>query len=80
MTRETHSSQGAGKGRGGERVNREITITSLDGLVVLDINGETVPIKDYKISSSMRGGTELEVVIKLDGNIMEFATSANLGR
>ena len=40
------------------------------------IGSESIEVTDYKISSSMRGGTELEVKIRLDEDITEFVTSA----
>lgn len=55
----------------------DVSIYRIDGASILGIGKEQIPIKDYKITSSMQGGTELEVVIKLDGKIMEFETSAS---
>lgn len=45
---------------------------------VLLLNGcQQIPVKDYKISSSMNGTTELEIKIEIEKGIMEFATSTN---
>lgn len=55
----------------------EISIQKVDSRSFLKIGSESIEVKDYKISSSMQGGTELEVVITVDGNIMEFSTSTS---
>lgn len=55
----------------------ELSIQKVDERSILKIGDESIEIKDYKISSSMRGGTELEVVIPVGCNVMEFSTSAN---
>lgn len=55
----------------------ELSIQKVDERSILKIGDESIEIKDYKISSSMRGGTELEIVIPVKGNIMEFSTSTN---
>lgn len=55
----------------------DISIQQIDSVSILIIGKEQIPIKDYKISSSMQSGTELEVVIKLDGSVMEFSTSTS---
>ena len=36
------------------------------------MNGKSIEIKDYKISSSKHGGTELEVVFEFEGDFTEF--------
>jgi hypothetical protein len=41
------------------------------------MNGESIEIKDYKISSSMHGSTELEVVFEFEGDFTEFLSKAN---
>jgi hypothetical protein len=55
----------------------ELSIQKVDERSILKIGNESIEIKDYKISSSMRDGTELEIVIPVKGNIMEFSTSTN---
>lgn len=55
----------------------ELSIQKVDERSILKIGNESIEIKDYKISSSMRNGTELEIVIPVKGNIMEFSTSTN---
>ena len=55
----------------------ELSIQKVDERSILKIGNESIEIKDYKISSSMRDGTELEIVIPVEGNIMEFSTSTN---
>lgn len=56
-----------------------ISIERIDGRAVLNVGSESIEVTDYKISSSMRGGTELEVKIRLDEDITEFVTSATQG-
>ena len=41
------------------------------------MNGESIGIKDYKISSSKHGGTELEVVFEFEGDFTEFLSKVN---
>lgn len=41
------------------------------------LNGESIEIKDYKISSSMHGSTELEVVFEFEGDFTEFLSKVN---
>ena len=55
----------------------EVSIQKVDECSFLQIGNESVEIKDYKITSSMREGTELVVVIHVEGNIMEFSTSTS---
>lgn len=55
----------------------EISIQKVDKCSILKIGNESIEVKDYKISSSMQGGTELEIVIPIKGNIMEFSTSTS---
>ena len=55
----------------------ELSIQKVDERSILKIGNESIEIKDYKISSSIRDGTELEIVIPVKGNIMEFSTSTN---
>jgi len=63
-----------GRGRMGRAAReQEITVCQIGEHSYLRIDGGIVPIKDYKILSSMHGCTELEVVMELDGKITEFA-------
>lgn len=55
----------------------ELSIQKVDERSILKIGSESIEIKDYKISSSMQGGTELEIVIPVKGNIIEFSTSTS---
>ena len=48
----------------------ELSIQKVDERSILKIGNESIEIKDYKISSSMRDGTELEIVIPVKVNIM----------
>lgn len=52
--------------------NTEVELFRAGGRAFLKIGAESVEIKDYKISSSMHSGTELEVLIKLNSEFMEF--------
>lgn len=54
----------------------DISISCIGGRAILEVDGKGIEIKDYKITSSMQGGTELEVVIPLVGSITEFSMSA----
>lgn len=54
----------------------DISISRVDGRAMLEVDGKSVEIKDYKITSSMHGDTELEVVIPLECDITEFSMSA----
>ena len=47
--------------------------------IILKIGTETIPVKDYKITSSMHNGTGLVVTIQSHDSIMEFVTSAKIG-
>lgn len=55
----------------------ELSIQKVDERSILKIGDESIEITDYKISSSMRGGTELEVVIPVCCSVMEFSTSTS---
>ena len=55
----------------------ELSSQKVDERSILKIGDESIKITDYKISSSMQGGTELEIVIPVKGNIMEFSTSTS---
>ena len=52
-------------------------IIRVDGKAFLEIGSAQIALKDYKISSSMQDGTELEVVISINDGVMEFETQAN---
>ena len=54
----------------------ELSIRRIDSRAFLGVGSELIEISDYKISSSMQGGTELEITIPYHENIMEFSTSA----
>lgn len=53
-----------------------VQLSVVDDIAVLEIGGESFRVKGFKISSSMHGGTELEVTICMDGGISVFETSA----
>ena len=55
----------------------ELSIQKVDERAILKIGDESIEIKDYKISSSMRGGTELEVIFEFDAEFTEFLSKAN---
>ena len=54
----------------------EIEILHVDNRTFLRVGESSVEVKDYKISSSMHGGTELEVVIPMNSELTEFLMSA----
>jgi len=60
--------------RGGDWMEAEIF--RIDNRAFLRLGESTAEIKDYKISSSMHGGTELEVIIPINGDVTEFLMSA----
>lgn len=53
----------------------DIKIDKVDNRYCLQIGSEVIEIEDFKISSSAQNGTELEVKIRCQDIIMEFATS-----
>lgn len=55
----------------------KISVQKTDGRAFLVVGNQSIELKDYKISSSMRGGIELEAVIFLDDSITIFSSSAN---
>lgn len=55
----------------------EISIQKIDGRSFLVVKNESLELKDYKISSSMQGGTELELLIHVDDIKTIFSSSAN---
>lgn len=57
--------------------SRETKLFVLGEKAILKINGATVPLEDYKISSSMHGSTELEVKFAVTGNMLIFESSAS---
>lgn len=61
--------------QGKEVRGMDIAIKRIDGRAFLKVGNEVVELKDYKISSSMTGGTELEISILLHEDISEFVTS-----
>ena len=56
----------------------EISIQKIDGRSFLVVKNESLELKDYKISSSMQGGTELELLIHVDDIKTIFSSLANL--
>ena len=54
----------------------EVAIAKDEDRCFLQIGNENIEIKDYKISSSMQGGTELEIKMKFQNNMLRFLTSA----
>lgn len=55
----------------------DITIGKFGSRSFFQMNGESIEIKDYKISSSMHGSTELEVVFEFEGDFTEFLSKVN---
>lgn len=55
----------------------EISIQKIDGRTFLIVKNESIELKDYKISSSMQGGTELEILIHVNDVNTIFSSSAN---
>lgn len=54
----------------------DITVCRIGDRAFLKLDGASVEIKDYKISSPMHGRTELEVVFEFDGGTTEFSSAA----
>lgn len=54
----------------------EVEILHMDDRAFLKIGESTVEVKDYKISSSVHNGTELEVVIAMHSELTEFLVSS----
>lgn len=54
----------------------EVKIFHIGSRAFLKVGESSVEVKDYKISSSMHDGTELEVIIPLNGEVTEFLSSA----
>ena len=55
----------------------DVTISKFGSRSFFRLNGESIEIKDYKISSSMHGSTEIEVVFEFEGDFTEFLSKAN---
>lgn len=55
----------------------DVTISKFGSRSFFRLNGESIEIKDYKISSSKHGGTELEIVFEFDGDFTEFSSKVN---
>lgn len=56
----------------------EVQCSKTGDHVLVCIDGRNIPnVTDYKITSSMRGGTELVLNIQLQSEITEFATSSS---
>ncbi len=55
----------------------DITVSRIGSRAFLRLDGASVEIKDYKISSPMHGCTELEVVFELEGGTTEFSSTAS---
>lgn len=55
----------------------DVAIGKFGSRSFFQMNGESIEIKDYKISSSMRGSTELEIVFEFDGDFTEFLSKVN---
>ena len=55
----------------------ELSVSQCGTLFIVTINGQEISnVKDYRIISSAREGTELMLKISLVDEIMEFATKA----
>lgn len=55
----------------------DITVSRIGSRAFLKLDGANVEIKDYKISSPMRGRTELEVVFEFEDGATEFSSTAS---
>ena len=51
----------------------DVTICKFGSRSFFQMNGESIEIKDYKISSSKHGG----IVFEFDGDFTEFSSGAN---
>lgn len=47
----------------------------LDDHACLEVGNAVLVLKDYKLSTSMHGFTEIEAVIQIEDSVMEFETS-----
>ena len=62
---------------GDKMVLQSVSIKRLGSRAFLEIGNSSVEIQDYKISSSMQGGTELEMIFEIKSSeIMEFELEA----
>ncbi len=55
----------------------DVAIGKFGSRSFFQMNGKSIEIKDYKISSSKHGGTELEVVFEFEGDFTEFLSKVN---
>lgn len=55
----------------------DVAIGKFGSRSFFQMNGKSIEIKDYKISISMRGSTEFEIVFEFDGDFTEFLSKAN---
>lgn len=55
----------------------DVAIGKFGSRSFFQMNGKSIEIKDYKISISMRGSTELEIVFEFDGDFTEFLSKVN---
>lgn len=55
----------------------DIIVSRIGSRAFLKLDGASVEIKDYKISSPMHGRTELEVVFDFEGGTIEFSSAAS---
>lgn len=59
----------------------EITITQLEGMLAVTVDGFSIPnVYDYKVISSAHGGTELELKIITKDSVKEFVSSTRIAK
>lgn len=55
----------------------DVAIGKFGSRSFFQMNGKSIEIKDYKISTSMHGRTELEIVFEFEGDFTEFLSKVN---
>ena len=55
----------------------DVAIGKFGSRSFFQMNGKSLEIKDYKISTSMHGRTELEIVFEFEGDFTEFLSKVN---
>ena len=55
----------------------DVAIGKFGSRSFFQMNDKSIEIKDYKISTSMHGRTELEIVFEFEGDFTEFLSKVN---
>lgn len=56
----------------------EISLHKFDSKCFLKVGNESIEVSDYKITSSMRGGTELVITVNLNASMEEHLLLAKI--